>query len=281
MTVTLYLDVFFLVNFGMDYLLLLMVKRLLHLPASHGRLCLAAGMGAGWACFDLLFPVRILWLRLFLTWIGAGGAMILTAFAARGFWHCPWEIRRMVSCLTAFWMVSALAGGILSTLGEQTFAGGYLAGTRAVCQWRLFPLCFWAAGIYFGVCAWIQAAGKRSREQSLLVQVRLSYQGAEKKVTALWDTGNQLYEPYGGQPVHVITSQAFRPLCKSMPNMIYIPFRAVGTENGMLPGVRIDSMEVEKEGKVVRRYERPWLAVSQKPLSVGHRYEMLLHGEET
>ncbi len=39
MTVTLYLDVFFAVNFGMDYLLLSLVKRLLHLPASWPRLC--------------------------------------------------------------------------------------------------------------------------------------------------------------------------------------------------------------------------------------------------
>ena len=184
-----------------------------------------------------------------------------------------------ISLLT-FWMVSALAGGIFSVLGDQTLAGWYLSGTRAVRQWRLLPLCFWAAGIYFGLCGCLGLIRKKTKEQRILYQVKLSYRGEEVLVTALWDTGNQLYEPYGGQPVHIVTGEVCRRLCKSVPQLIYIPFRTVGNEYGMMPGIRIDFMEAEEEGKVVRRWERPWLAVSKRPLSLSHQYEMLLHGEE-
>ena len=67
-------------------------------------------------------------------------------------------------------------------------------------------------------------------------------------VTALWDTGNQLYEPYGGQPVHVVTRAVSLALCKTVPQIIYIPFRTVDSEYAVMPGIRIDFMEVEKEG---------------------------------
>ena len=170
--------------------------------------------------------------------------------------------------------------GILSALGEQDGAGCYLSGTRAVRQWKMLPLCFWAAGIYFGLCACMRAVQRKKKRQEALVKVKISYQGTEKTVTALWDTGNQLCEPYGGQPVHVVTGRVCEDLCRTVPGMIYIPFRTIGSEGGVLPAVRVDFMEVEREGRVIRRYERPWLAVSKRPLSLTHQYEMLLHGEE-
>lgn len=287
-TVTLYLDVFFAVNFGMDYLLLSLVKRLLHLPASCFRMLAAAGAGAVWACLDLLFPVGPAWLEFFLAWFVAGTVMVALAFGRkaciRGKTGKTWinfpDLPHMGCCLAAFWMISAMAGGILGVLGEQAGAGVYLAGTRAVRQWKLLPLCFWAAGIYFGLCACLQAVGRKRKRQEFLVKVRISYQGEEQTVTALWDTGNQLCEPYGGQPVHVVTGEVCKMLCRTVPQMIYIPFRAVGSEGGVLPAIRADFMEVEREGKVIKRYERPWLAISKKPLSASRQYEMLLHGEE-
>ena len=289
MTVTLYLDVFFLVNFGMDYMLLALVGRLLHLSASRRRLTAASLAGAAWACLDLLIPGLKGWAELLVTWLGVGGMMVILAFGSIGSLHLqsggkrrPGRIEsaHIGSCLVTFWLVSMTAGGIFSVLGDQTPAGFYLSGTRTVRQWRLLPWCFLAAGIYFGTCAGIRLVRKKLGEQKLLCRVKLFYRGTELSVTALWDTGNQLYEPYGGQPVHVVTRQVSLKLCKSVPQLIYIPFRTVGEEYGMMPGIRIDAMEVEKEGNVIRRYERPWLAISKRPLSLENRYSMLLHGSE-
>jgi stage II sporulation protein GA (sporulation sigma-E factor processing peptidase) len=288
-TVTLYLDVFFAVNFGMDYLLLSLVKRLLHLPASWPRLFAAAFVGAVWACVDLLFPIPGPWAEFFLSWFVTGAAMMMVAFgkntSGEGITDRKWkmlsELSHLAGCLAAFWMVSVMAGGILSALGEPNEAGCYLSGTRAVRQWKMLPLCFWAAGIYFGLCGCMRAVQRKKKRQEALVRVRISYQGTEKTVTALWDTGNQLCEPYGGQPVHVVTGRVCKELCRTVPGMIYIPFRTVGLEGGVLPAIRVDFMEVEWGGRVVRRYERPWLAISKRPLSLTHQYEMLLHGEKS
>lgn len=275
-TVTLYLDVFFLVNFGMDYLLLSLVKQFLRLRASPVHLSGGAFAGAVWACADLLLLSLPGWAELLLTWVVTGGVMVWIAF---GEGDNNRNVRRIGVCLMAFWMASAMAGGIFGLLGDQTPVGFYLSGTSAVRQWRLLPFCFWAAGMYFGLRGCMKIVQKREKEQKSLYQVKLSYQGKEMVVTALKDTGNQLYEPYGGQPVHVISGEACKRLCGKITRLIYIPFRTVGMEYGMMPGIRIDSMEVTREGKVVDRFDHPWLAISKRPLSLGRQYEMLLHGE--
>ncbi|MCI8268362.1 MAG: sigma-E processing peptidase SpoIIGA [Lachnospiraceae bacterium] len=289
MAITLYLDVFFLVNFGMDYLLLSLVNYLLHLSSPWWRLALSSLLGGVWACLNLLFQEPSGWAAFLLAWLGLGTAMVIVAFGTgrrrccqpdKRRWHDWLNFHHVGSCLVAFWLVSVMAGGIFDLLGDQMTTGYYLSGTRAVCQWKLFPLCLLAAGIYFGILACLKLVRKKAKEQAVLCQVKLSYRGTERVVTALWDTGNQLYEPYGGQPVHVVTKSVSLALCKTVPQIIYIPFRTVDSEYAMMPGIRIDFMEVEKEGGGIRHYDRPWLAISKRPLSSDNRYEMLLHGSK-
>ena len=50
----LYVDVLFLVNFMMDYLLLLLVKKMLKCTATHGRVCLGAFAGALLTCIVVM-----------------------------------------------------------------------------------------------------------------------------------------------------------------------------------------------------------------------------------
>ena len=106
-----------------------------------------------------------------------------------------------------------------------------------------------------------------------------TYQGKQKTVLALLDTGNQLYEPYGHQPVHILEKNAWPEFPEPVFKVIYIPFCSVGNEHGILPAVRMERMEVRQRGEKIRVLEHPWVAISETPLSVRHQYEMLLHGE--
>ena len=54
------------------------------------------------------------------------------------------------------------------------------------------------------------------------------------------DTGNQLYEPYGHQPVHILKKNAWPELPEPVFKVIYIPFCSVGNEHGILPAVRME-----------------------------------------
>ncbi len=284
MTVTFYLDVFFIINFMMDYLLLFLVKQILHLPAPgkrvtgrylrcHIRIGLASAAGSLWACLMVFIPGMPGWLEWVLTWFLAGGMMVLLAFGRKPF-------REFFRSLLAFWLSGTAAGGVFSLVGDMVPAAWYYTGVRPAYQWRFPAAACVAAGIFFGGRACADYIKEKARVQEHLYQVTLHYRGNTKTVKALWDTGNQLYEPYGHQPVHVITYEACRGLCGQVSRVIYIPFRSVGTGYGMLPGIQVDEMDVAREGKLVKCYEKPWLAISREPLSSRNQYEMLLHGEQ-
>lgn len=272
-TDTLYLDVYFFVNFAMDILLLGMVRKILKRPLSLRRLVLAGVTGALWACMCVFLPALPGWLEVGITWIIGGSLLIFLAFGRM-------EFSEFGKTVCTLWLVSAAAGGLLTAFGDHMRIGWYRAGGMIPARRSVISLVCWMAGIYFGICACVTFVKAQIRERDNLYEVTLTYRGRKQQVTAFYDTGNQLYEPYGHEPVHIITYEACCRLCETISQVIYIPFRAVGTEWGMLPGIRVDEMEIAQGGKTVRRYERPWLAISKEPLSVGHRYEMLLHGEK-
>ena len=58
MAYQLYIDEFFAVNFGMDLMLLYLLKRVLKLRTPGRRLLLSALFGGLWACLAILFRLQ-------------------------------------------------------------------------------------------------------------------------------------------------------------------------------------------------------------------------------
>ena len=58
MVQTVYIDLFFLINFSMDFLALFLASKLLGCGKKLGRLGLAAIFGGVYACFSLIFPLE-------------------------------------------------------------------------------------------------------------------------------------------------------------------------------------------------------------------------------
>lgn len=274
MTVILYLDVFFLINLLMNGLLLLLTAKILRVRPEWRRVILAAVTGACWACIVVWMQSRQGmqdaysggWISDLLRWGQLAGNGFLTACMTRIAFGKK-RPEEFLKNLVVFWIVSIAAGGL--------FEAVWFVKNRSLLR---FLCC--AAGMYFGGRAAVIFLQERMRIQKNLYEVTLYYQGRKEQVTALLDTGNQLFEPYGHQPVHVISKEAASRLCEKVTRVIYIPYSAVGTGYGLLPGIQVDAMDVKKEGKLIRHWEFPWLAISREPLSVCHQYEMLLHGEE-
>lgn len=257
-----YLDVYFAVNFLMNYLLLAIMGSML--PAQRyrgGRLLGAAMIGTVWSIGVILLQQTESWLILILTLFFVGSLMMTAAFG-----RCT--LAESGKRLLIFWVLSILVGGFFELVG-QSYIG----------RWPLSS--FFAAVCGTGMLgrSAVQIIRSWLRTQFCICEVTLRHQGKEKKCMALWDTGNQLFEPYSHQPVHVVTSEVCTGLCDRITRVIYIPFSSVGTEHGVLPGIQIDEMEVSRGGKIIACYQNPWLAISRKPLSLRHQYEMLLHGQ--
>lgn len=258
-TITVYLDVFFITNLAMDYLLLSLLKRILKpstIAGRRGSLFLAALFGSAWACGGILggWYASLFWRMA--TFFFAGSVMLWIAFGkqTRALW---------LRSLLWLFILSMVIGGFFGLWGSEVPAMGFLI-----------------AGAYFGGNAVVTYLNARVLAKRQIYEVKLFYGEKEKVVLALLDTGNHLYEPYGNQPVHVISKEVCDGFCETVTQVIYIPFRAVGTENGMLPAIRIDAMDVRNDGTLVRHYDAPWLAISRTPLCADGTYEMLLHGDE-
>lgn len=109
-------------------------------------------------------------------------------------------------------------------------------------------------------------------------QVRLYHHGICKEFAALADSGNRLRVPETGKPVSLIAYSDCIGFCDRVHAGFYIPYRAVGTENGLLFAMMLERMEIIKDGKTIV-VENPVVAVSKERLSSDDSFSVLLPEE--
>lgn len=225
-----YLDLFMLLNFGVDYLLLLGTERLAGGSPDRRGILLASALGAIYSGGCLVpgfsFLGSHLWRIVFL------GLMSILAFGIQGY---AWR-------KTGVFLILSMALGGLAAL-----AGMGKLWNLCLCGGVLWLLCRAAFGSGFG----------RS-----LIPLEIQLGDRKLCMTALKDTGNTLLDPVTGERVLVIGSpqaecltgltqeQLKKPMDTLMQNprkgLRLIPYHAVG-QQGILLGMRI--RDVWWEGK--------------------------------
>ncbi|WP_047151561.1 sigma-E processing peptidase SpoIIGA [Aneurinibacillus tyrosinisolvens] len=201
---TIYADVVFLMNFLIDYGLLLLTGRICRQPLYKMRLFLSSFLGAAYTLF-LFFP-PLSFAYTFLSKCLFSCAMILIAFR----WV---RIRHFFQLLLVFYAVSLfIAGGLFAVhylMQDKTeIINGILTTTHAssmpVSGPTLlllligFPLFWWLARFgYFSM--------KANRQTDVqYVQVEVEVNGCSITCTGFIDTGNQLYDPISRTPVTIM-----------------------------------------------------------------------------
>ena len=195
-----YLDEVFLLNFVVDYLLLLSAGRLAGEVLRRGRLALGAALGAAYA--GAVFLPGLGFLVHPLCKVGAG---VLTVLAGYG------GSRRLLRVCLVFFAVSASFGGgilALQLLGNRslTLANGVLSSPLDL---KLVLLS--AAGCYGLITLLFQRAARHSPRRELAPAV-VELGGRRAVLTALVDTGNTLTDPATGRPVLVAEGEKVKGL---------------------------------------------------------------------
>lgn len=271
-TYDLYLDVLFVINFIMDYLVLSITASGFSYGSLRRQRVLAAGFGALWAAVAAVFPGMPSWIEIPVTFLAVPGLMVWIAFGVK-------EPKEIIKAAAGLYAVTAVTAGGMEALYRHTAAGWYLEQlllgekTAAMPLGILFLL---AAGTYFGLRGVMARLRVFWEERSHFYEVTIHYRGKEKKITAFLDSGNRLFEPISRRPVHVVTYEAVKGVCSGVSRVIYIPYGSVGKEQGVLPGIFLDKMEI-RQGSRVKVVEEPLVAVVKQPLSQDGRYQMLLH----
>lgn len=252
-----YLDLVVLLNFLVDFLLLLGTNRLAGYPPGWKRLIAAAVLGGayGGACLlpGLFFLGNMLWRIVFLC---------LMAGIAFG-WN-----RSAVQRGGVFVLLSMALGGLTTGLDRKSMP------MLVLCAFILWILC--RVGIRGSV-------GQRE-----YVPVELKWGERKLRLIALRDTGNTLRDPVTGEQVLVaggdvamelvgMTEQQLHHPVETLargevPGLRLIPFHAVGLSGGMLPALRF------RDAKIGNTYGDPLVAFAPDVLARGDVYRMLTGG---
>lgn len=224
-----YLDLLMLINFLVDYLLLLGTNTLSGFDSDHRRLLAAAGLGAVYS-----------------------GGCVLPGFTFLGRFYWRFVFLLLMAVVAFGWNRSALKrGGVFLVLsmalgGMASLAGGGNTPGLLVCMAALWCLCVLAFGGRIG--------GKK------FVPLEITRGDRTVHLTALRDTGNTLRDPVSGEQVLVIGQKDAEKLTgltarqlnapmetisqEPLAGLRLIPYQAVGQKSGMLLAMRFQNVYI-------------------------------------
>ncbi len=236
-----YADVLLAVNWWVDFLLLLAVRRFMAIGAKPWRLILGALVGGSFS-FVLLLPPMAAWLSLLLKLVAAG-LMVLTAFG----WH---NRRRYTKALFLLFGLSAGLSGLCSALYHYAAPRDLFvvngAVYYAVSPWLLLGMTV----LCYGLLWVLEFISRRRAPQERDFVVRLCYERKSVSVKCLYDSGNHLTEPFSNRPVLVVERAALEGLLTLPenvedlpPNGLWrvVPFDTIGG-GGLLPAFLSDNV---------------------------------------
>lgn len=252
-----YLDLVVILNFLVDFLLLMGTNRLAGYPPGIGAAARAAALGG----------------------IYAGACMVPSLrFLGGSFWRL---VSLCLMALIAFgWNRSALQRGAVFVL-LSTALGGIALGFGN----GSFAVLILAAGVLWLLCRF---GFRGSMDTKEYIPVELTYDGKTLNLIALRDTGNTLRDPVTGEQVLVagadVASQLLglsehqlqhpvETLAAGMiPGLRLIPYQAVGQPGSMMLALRFE------HAKIGTIQGSPLVAFAPQVLARGEVYRMLTGG---
>ena len=274
---TIYLDILFCVNFVVDYILLLTVRRFLSLSCRRRRLLAGAAAGGLLSCVILLPPMPFV-VSLAVDILSAC-IVVAAAFAPMG---RPEFIRTafvffavsFVYCgmMIAVWII--FSPGNIVVRNSSVYIGvspAVLIITTLVC-YLILKLFFWI--------------GAKSVPEKIICSAEITLTGKATVVSGRLDSGSELREPFSGEYVIVVRESALpqlrlrEALSRETPEISdaqvrLIPFSSVGGE-GILPAVRCDKVII-RQGKKEYRV-RAYIAVCSDNAIKGREDSVIPYG---
>ena len=290
-----YVDVLFVVNLIINYILLSACAVLSKIKANRLRMFLGAFMGA---CYSVLifFPdFSVIYSTIFKMLFSM--LIIAASFAF-------YSIKGYIKALFIFYMVSFGFGGCVLGIFYFSDFGSKLGAiySNGVLYFNLPWTVLATAGLlfYFTTKIFSYFSSRNFRGGGLRKKLYISFENNTAEVTALMDTGNSLVDPLTLNPVIVAEYKMLKNLFsedvrlsldqleggnltwimsdivqKGIPARL-IPFSSLGKSNGMLIGFVPDRAEIH-DNCGVRVLDKCVVGIYNKQLSKDRSYGALLN----
>lgn len=294
-----YIDLFFLINVVMDFVVLLLMKWLLKENADLVRICLASVLGGFGGCMAIVWVNMPALCSFLFLYVIISGTMVLIAFGYQ-------NLKRFISRIFELYCIAFLLGGFFSFIYYRMNLKGFFHEITNGTVFSNMNAAHLVSGIgiivifyplfYFVVC---KVRGNLTVYQEIEIYLE------ERMVTGigLLDTGNMLTDPLTKEPVLVAEYQWISDLfTKEQKESIHrflefmnpeegeqtdffkkvkmIPFHSVGNERGLLLAVRVDKIALGAKNKQKER-KNVLVGIYQGSLSAQHTYQVILHKDLT
>lgn len=180
------------------------------------------------------------------------------------------KLRQYILEMPAMFVSAALLAGVL-LLTEMPFHAGTLWKNAVVCTAALS-----------GGLAVIFRRQRGNRPESLKT-VRITIAGETYTVTAIIDTGNNLYDRLSGLPVHIAEQKSLlkeeqkKELFEKEPERIsFVPYSSLGNPGGLLTVLQAEQMIILDNGKKMELRDQK-IGLTDQQLDRSGRWQMLLH----
>ncbi len=228
----------------MDYILLMLLRRMLACTVSHWRVILGAASGAALTCVTITAPVPWGILKLFILHGTVNVIMIKAGLGIKG-------VRPLARAVVFLYAGGFLLGGIMGFLRQYVRIGSLF-----------FVLALSGYLLASGVWSLMEALIRYNRTHCTAVLCRKE---RSLKVKALIDTGNRLKDARTGKPVSIIDpgtawSLGFAEGGAEPEKRRFISYHSIGKERGELPLFEIDRMFLS-DGKSMVEVKSPMFAV--------------------
>lgn len=265
-----YLDLVFLQNFFLDYLLLTATGKLMQRQGKGLRLMAASLLGSGVTVLYYLLggflPPDKTIVNCLIQMLGVLLAYCMLVIAFR-----PLKGIERVLYVFVLYSLSFAMEGILS----------WLQGRFPALVHNRFGFLTFLGAAWFGslfLKQFIAIIRERSIEKQYHCPVMIEVAGHMAKGRGLLDSGNSLVEPISARPVVIVEQKFLQDNGISIPTEGYfaIPYHAVGCERGILKGFQADEMHIIKpDGEKILK--KVMLGVYEGSLSTRDEYQVLLH----
>lgn len=250
----LYIDVFFLTNWFMDFITLVITKGILHKRAGNLRLLLGSMIASGVSLALFLFLSSYSLYQLFIHF-AVNPLMLLFCFKIQ-------EKKVFLEEWAVSYMVLLLLGGVMQWLYVGVF------------HQRYFLFCTGVAFFLFLILNCFLEHHEKITEK--IYTVKVFHEGQEVKLRGYYDSGNLLMDSFLKEPVNIVTRKEIVSILPKDIKIRLIPFSSLGAENGLVPVCTVEKMLVY-QGKREIEIKPAVLGFGREELFRGRAYQMILN----
>ena len=289
---TIYLDIIFLENFILNFIILYAVSLVIKEKAGCIKLMIASLIGASYVIIYYLINFQSKWNLIFKIILSV--VMVYISFMPKSF-------KEFIKQITFFYLVSFVFGGAslgviyMVNAGKISIRNGIIVG-----NYTLKTIFIGVILAFTIITVAFKFVKNRISKKDLFCNIKIIINQSKINVKAVIDTGNFLKEPITNIPVRVVEKDILknfvpREILENIENILggdlknipeniqneymsklkVIPFSSLGKQNGMLLGIKADGVvvEIDNEEKYV---EKVILGIYTKKLSKKDEYNALL-----